>query len=262
MNEHKIEYVKPEEKLYNLAIDEINTDWKKFLFDLIEKEGLDPFDIDIIKFTKIYLETINELKKINFNITGRFLTIAVFLLKKKTEILLQKDLVGYEDKIRTIENIDVDDEDGFECFEDFTNELETLNKKREKYKINFRNPLARKKKVSINDLIKILEKTLKQSEVRQENFFQRKQKIDYNGPDFTKKKKDLKEIIEELYSQILVEFGEDAKKSIKFSGILKDINTKIEILEKFISLLHLHNQDKIIVKQNKHFEEIEIHKRI
>jgi len=33
----------------------------------------------------------------------------------------------------------------------------------------------------------------------------------------------------------------------------------MEVLEKFIPLLHLHNQSKVQLKQETHFEDIEIH---
>ncbi len=256
----ELKYIKPEEKLYDFAINENNLDWKNFLFELIKNENLDPWNINISIFTKIYLDAFYNLDKKNFNISGKFLTIAVFLLKTKTEELLKNDIVNYSDKISKLENVEIDDLEDLEDFEDFSNNLENLAKKREKYKLDFRNPLARKKKVSIYDLVKTLEKTLSQSQIRLENFFQRKQIGKYDGPQFVRKKKDLKQIIEELYAQILQDFAETGKSHIKFSKISKDIEIKMDILEKFIPLLHLHNQGKIDLRQEKHFDEIKIHK--
>ena len=70
---------------------------------------------------------------------------------------------------------------------------------------------------------------------------------------------DLKEIIEELFGVISQEW-ENKKGHVVFSHITRDTKHKMGILEKFLPLLHLHNQNKIYLKQEKHFGDIEIHK--
>ena len=253
-------YIKPEKQIYDFAIKEDNIDWRGFLFELIEKKNMDPFDINLTNFTVEYLNEIRNSKNVNFNLVGKFLTIAVFLLKVKSEKLLKVEISNYSSKVDEIENLrnelEEELEDGFFSDEDSRIDMNLI---REKYKLDFKTPLERKKKVSIYDLVETLEKTLKQSSERKKNFFQKKEKIEYDGPEFKKKEKDLKTIIEEIYSHILDVLENDSKNHLYFKDLTKNSNTKIEILEKFIPLLHLHNGEKIYLKQEKNFSDIKIH---
>ena len=80
------EYIRPEDKIYAIATNRDELDWKGFLYNLINREGLNPWDVDLSVLTHTYL---NELKKVNsvdFDISGKLLTIAVFLLKTKAGV--------------------------------------------------------------------------------------------------------------------------------------------------------------------------------
>ena len=243
-----------QKQIFEFAIDEKNIEWRSFLFDLINKNNMDPFDIDLSKFTIDYLDEIRKNKNISFNLTGKFLTIAIYLLKLKSEKLLNYEIENYSTKINELEN----SLEEFEEFEDFEDDYSELFQKRENYKLDFKNPLERKRKVSIFDLVETLEKTLKQTNIRQKNFLQKKEKIIYDGPEFVKKQKDLKTIIEEVYIKITEELNSNKFESVNFNFLLKHSKNKMQVLESFIPLLHLHNQEKIIVSQKNHFGDIEI----
>ncbi len=255
-----LEYIRPEDRIYNVAVDKDKVDWKSFLYQLIYSENLDPWDIDVSILTKKYLEAFKELNTLDFDLSGKFLTIAVFLLKTKAESLVEKDLRGIEETIAAVENQD-SFEDGFEALGEFDEQLDELaqKKKREKYSLKIRNPIARKRKVNIFDLIRSLEKTIEQSNKRKANFLMRHSSGKYEGPMYEKKSKDLKTLIQELYDFIVDELS-NKKGHITFSHVSKGSSNKMEILEKFIPLLHLHNQEKVSLRQKDHFGEIEIHK--
>lgn len=73
---------------------------------------------------------------------------------------------------------------------------------------------------------------------------------------FDKKPKDLKVIIEELFNEVLAHIRSSEK--IAFSYLTQDAKTNLDILEKFLPLLHLVNQERIQVSQDEHFAEIYI----
>lgn len=259
----EIQYLKPEDRIVEMANDKEKIDWKNFLYQLIYTEGLDPWDIDLGVLTKSYLVAIREIKEVDFESSGKFLTIAVFLLKTKAENLVDKDLRGIEEKIAWAKQSAEDGDADFDSLDDLDSHLEELNdlnliKKKEKYAIKVRNPIARKRKVNIFDLIKVLEKSFEQSNRRRANFFARNPNVKYTGPVYEKKPMDLKQIIAELHDLILEEL-KSKKGHVAFSHITRDVNHRMGILEKFIPLLHLHNQDKVYLKQDAHFGEIEIH---
>ncbi len=259
MEEQNLEHVAPEERIYSVAMDRNAIDWKSFLYELIHKEGLNPWDIDLGILTKKYLVALKDLKEVDFDISGKFLTVAIFLLKTKSEKLVSADIRGFDDTLEFMKNEGIESIDDFDSMEDPFDEDFIAEPKKQEYKLKFRNPIARKRKVNIFDLIKTLEKTFEQSNKRRANFLQRKgEDVIYTGPTYEKKKKDLKQIIEELFDFISDEFS--AKSGhVDFSHISSSANHKMDVLEKFIPLLHLHNQNKIELKQEKHFDEIEIH---
>jgi chromatin segregation and condensation protein Rec8/ScpA/Scc1 (kleisin family) len=250
------EYIPPEEKIYQIATDKNALDWKSFLYSLIHKEGLNPWDVDIGILTHRYLEALKEVKDVDFNISGKLLTVAVHLLKTKAEILVEKELRGIDEQIQLVENEEFD----IETLEEYNDELEQIElQKKKTYKLKVRNPLARKRKVNIFDLIKSLEKTFSQSNNRRRNFLFKNRSVEYEGPTYEKKKKDLKTIIEELFETISKEF-EKQKEKVHFHHLTPS-KEKIDILNTFIPLLHLHNQNRIEIRQEKHFGTISIHKK-
>lgn len=255
------DYIRPEERIYSVATDKNEINWKSFLYELIHREGLDPWELDLTILTKKYLEAVKGIDKLDFDISGKFLTIAVFLLKTKAENYIDHDLRGIDQRIEAIQHEGEDFGEDLEALEGFDDHLEELNKKKkEDYAIKVRNPIARKRKVNIFDLIKALDKTFEQSNKRKANFFARSQGDGkYEGPVYEKKPKDLKQIIEELYEVITEEFT-DKKGHVLFSHLTQDVDHKQGILEKFIPLLHLHNQTRVELQQDDHFGEIRIHK--
>lgn len=255
----ELEYVRPEQKIYDLAVNKDLINWKSFLYELIHNEGLNPWDIDLGILTKRYIDSLKALQEVDFDISGKFLTIAVFLLKTKTETLIERDIRGIEETIasyRESENV-IDD---LSMLEDFDTQLDDIIVKDKKnYSLKYRNPIARKRKVTIFDLIKTLEKTFEQSNKRRQNFLQKKGSGEYTGPVFERKPKDLKQLIEELYDLIISELS-TKKAHICFSYLISSKTEKMDILDRFIPLLHLHNQSKIKLSQENHFGEIKIHK--
>ena len=256
------QYIRPVDRIYQVATDKEAIDWKGFLHDLIEQEGLDPWDIDLVVLTKTYLKALKEVNQVDFDISGKLLTIAVFLLKTKAEVLVEKDLRGIEEQIENAQNPDESEDfvEDIESLEEFDAELENAQpKKKQEYKLKVRNPLARKRKVNIFDLIKTLEKTFEQSNKRKQNFLERNAKAHYDGPMYEKKQKDLKQIIEELHDMIQEELSQK-QAHVTFSYLNKQSKKRMDVLQKFIPLLHLHNQDRVKVKQEEHFGEITVHK--
>lgn len=256
-NQEELVYLKPEERIYDAATNKDIIDWKSFLYELIHKEGLNPWDIDLSLLTNKYIKSLKELKDVDFDVSGKFLTVAVFLLKTKTETLLERDIRGIEDRIAQVQS-DAEGFDELDALEDLDLELDVIDfkKRKEKYVLKYRNPIARKRKVTIFDLIKTLEKTFEQSNRRKSNFFQRSD-AKYEGPMYERRPKDLKQLIEELYDMVKSEFS-SKKGHLCFNHLLEGLDDKMDVLDKFIPLLHLHNNSKLKLTQENHFGDINI----
>src|SRR3989339_190069 len=64
--------------------------WKDIIYDLINTEQLDPWDINIVLLTDKFLEKIRQIEETNFFISSKVLLAAALLLRIKSEILLNK----------------------------------------------------------------------------------------------------------------------------------------------------------------------------
>jgi chromatin segregation and condensation protein Rec8/ScpA/Scc1 (kleisin family) len=259
------QYVLPQDEIYSVATDKHSFDWKKLLEQIIHDNNLDPFDIDISILTKTYLQSIQDLEHLDFAISGKLLTIAVFLLKRKAQYLVEHDISGIDSTIDSLQDIEQDDLNAeFDMLEDVDEFLDKKAKRvsRSEYKVKVRNPIARKRKVTLHDLISTLEKTFKQSNQRRKNLVLKNTDVEYTGPDYNKKKKDLKTVIQELLDLLHEEFGEKKAHLTFHNDVLqkRPKNDTIDVLHSFIPLLHLHNQEKVILRQQTHFNDIEIHK--
>lgn len=257
------EYIPPQDEIYNVATNATAFDWKHVLEDIIYKNNLDPFDIDISILTKTYLQTIQNLEDLDFSISGKLLTVAVFLLKKKAQYLVDHDISGMDDTLNALQEVEDDEFDmGLDMLEDMDEMLDSKSRRRKSgdYQLKVRNPIARKRKVTLHDLIGALEKTFKQSNQRRKNLLLKNTDVEYSGPNYhERKKKDLKTIIEELFETLLEEFSSKKAHVVFHKHILGEKEHKMSVLDKFIPLLHLHNQEKVVLKQNEHLKDIEIH---
>ena len=258
------EYILPQDEIYTIATDKNSFDWKHLLEEIIYKNEMDPFDIDISTLTKTYLQTISDMDNLDFSISGKLLTVAVFLLKKKAQYLVDHDISGMDETLNSLQDSEFDEfDEGMDFLEDMDSQIDTHSRRKRKgeYSLKVRNPIARKRKVTLHDLISTLEKTFKQSNQRRKNLLLKNTDVDYNGPNYhEKKKKDLKTVIEELFESLLEEFKSKKGHVVFHKHILNENEHKMSILDKFIPLLHLHNQEKVILKQNNHFKDIEVHK--
>ena len=92
--------------------------WQEIIYDLINTEQLDPWDIDISILANKYLQKIQRFEEENYFVSSKVLLAAALLLRIKSEILLNRYiksvdeiLFGKEEKeIRKFERLELDGE--------------------------------------------------------------------------------------------------------------------------------------------------------
>lgn len=231
------------EKLLNMLIKEEEVTWQSLLMELVKKEGMDPWDINVSSLTKSYINTIKELKEHDFRISGKVVLAAAILLKMKSTRLVGEDLMELDRLIAGSEEEAglFDDEDQIGNFR------ETLD---EKPSLIPRIPQPRKRKVSIYDLVDALEKAL---EVKQRRVINSIPPLNVKAP---KKTRDITQVIREVYGRIKSFFFQGQKRMM-FSQLIPS-DSKEDKIFTFIPLLHLNFQRKIDIDQEKPFEDIAI----
>lgn len=233
----------PHDKIFSIIFskaDEIT--WQSIIYELVKSEQMDPWDIDVSILAQKYMGMIKNLKEHDFRISGKVLLAAAILLKIKSTKLVGEDLSELDRLLIGVE------EDMQEFGFDETGETAKLD---EIPALMPRTPQPRKRKVSIFDLVRALERAL---EVKKRRLLHSIPPLNLEAP---KKKKDITEIIREVYGRIKSFFISALKDKLTFSKLLPS-DSKEDKVHTFIPLLHLAQQNKIELTQETHFGEISI----
>ena len=231
-----------QDRIFSLLVEENEISWKSIIFDLIRSNQMDPWDVDVSVLSKQYVAHLKELQSQDLKVSGKVLLAAAMLLRIKSTRLLEDDLNEFD---RLISNDVGEDE--------FYDELEADLAKGEQMalgedlELTPRLPQARRRKVSVYDLVKALEKAL---EVKQRRI------LDYVPPtvQMPVKKFDVGEAISSLFGKIK---GLIIRGPLTFRKLLKS-DSKEDKVFTFIPLLHLANQGRIDIHQEENFGDIEI----
>jgi len=226
------------EIIYSKA-DEIT--WQGILYELVKTEQMDPWEINISLIAQKYLETIRKLKGHDFRVSGKMVLAAAILLKLKSTRLVGEDITELD---RLISG--ANEEDADELVEDGPlipklDEIPTLIP---------RTPQPRKRKVSIYDLVKALERALEVKKRRVLN------SIPPTNLSIPKKTFDITNAIKNVYGRIRA-FFTNGVKVVTFNQLLPSESKKDKV-HTFIPLLHLAQQEKIEMEQETPFGEVRI----
>jgi len=234
-----------EDKVLELLMQKDEITWQTILYDLVKSGELDPLNIDISVLSKMYLEIVKKMHELNLFISGKVLLASAILLRIKSERLITEG-------IGTLDNLmfPPPDMEELDQFLDPGSRRITLDADP---KLTIKTPQARKRKVTINDLIAALEKALDVNERRVLRHAERN-RIPENLV-IPQKPADITQIIKELYEKIKVVF---TKKEILTFSELVPSDRKEDKIATFIPLLHLANQEKVDLNQQEHFGEIDI----
>lgn len=218
-------------------------EWQEIIYDLINTEQLNPWDIDLIVLTERYFQRIQELEERDFFVSSKVLLAASFLLRIKSEILLNKYIKSIDDVL--FGNKSEIKKSSFERIE-LEDEIPELIP---------RSPLPRFKKVTLSELLESLNKAIVTENRRIKKEIVNKNALRESSISLPRRKFTLKDKIFEITKILEEHFNskEDYKK-ITFTELAGTDRDKR--IEHFSPLLHLENQKKIWLEQTGHFEEI------
>ncbi len=218
--------------------------WQEIIYDLINTEQLDPWDIDLTILTDKYLLKIQKLEEADFFVSSKVLLAAALLLRIKSEILLNKYIKSIDDIL-------------FGKKEEKKYSLERIELDEEIPELVPRSPIPRFRRVTLKELIESLSKA-----ITTENRRIKKVLIDHNairetGISMPKRKFSIKDKIKEIYDKLFSQLdGNLEKKKVSFTEFIGE--NREERIIAFSPLLHLENQKKIWLDQKEHFDEIHI----
>lgn len=231
-----------QDELYSIIVEKDELSWKTIIYDLVRSEKMNPWDVNVSLLTQKYLERIKKLKQADLKLSGKVLLAATILLRIKSKRLVGEDLTEFD---RLLAASEMTEE---EFYDDLEQEL-SQKPTEEQYELLPRLPQARKRKVSVYELVKALDKAL---EVKKRRVMNRLHDVDVVIP---KNKFDITAALKSLYYKLKGLFS--AKKKVTFSSLVPSKNKEDKVFT-FIPLLHLANQKIVVLEQKEPFGEISI----
>lgn len=199
--------------------------WREMLLDLVVSEKLDPWNIDIVDIASRYLERIRNLQKLDLRVPANLILAASILLRFKS------DALRFEEEEQVVEQ---------QTFIDEQTPVEIPM-------LSLRTRIPRKRKVTLNELMSALEEVFEEQRKRQEKPVIKESMV-INIPKY-----DITERMKEIYRR--VKENADASGLVTFSSLLKK-RTREEIIYTLLPILHLAQDGRVSIFQEKFFGEI------
>lgn len=218
--------------------------WQEIIYDLINTEQLDPWDINLSILTEKFLGRIQQLEEADFFISSKVLLAASLLLRIKSEILLNRYIKSIdeilfgkkEEKKYSMERIDLEDE------------IPELIP---------RSPMPRFRKVTLKELIESLNKAILTENRRIKKEIINKNALRETSFSLPKRRISITDRIKQIYTKLVLHFNEDKeRRKISYTDFVGE--DKDERIIAFSPLLHLENQKRVWLEQENHFNEIYI----
>ncbi len=225
------------------------------LFKLVIDEKMDPWNIDLVSFTRMYLEEAKEKETLNFVVAGHLVSMAWSILKMQCEEVLHNAEDSKEEEFAEEEpiwNWDLFDDGFYQDPEDIEYEEEVLEG--DKFQLEKAVRREQKKPISLIQLVNAFEEGKKEAQYREKMERLRKEKAkererlkNERAEKFDTKahKEDMQKEIGIIwkricwYQQELLEFD-----------MIHD-GRKTDFITAFTSVLFLHKDGKIRVRQEK-----------
>ncbi len=201
--------------------------WKDLLVELVEREKLDPWNIDIVEVVESYIAAVKELKVMDLRIPANIILAASILLRLKSNMIS----FGAGGEVA----------EGDDAFQGYTPPLV------EELSVRLRPPI--KRKLTLPELIEALDEAIKITEARSTRARERPLEI----PIFIRET-NIEEEMERVYESI--KDNADKERMVTLSSLLGAVKVDDVLLGVFIPLLFLANKERVTLIQERFFQEV------
>ncbi len=193
--------------------------WRSLLVDLVVRNKIDPWDVDIELLVKKYIEKVRKMRLMDFDVPGSVILACSILLK------FQSIMLSYEEEEDKIEDVPPPD-------------IDVVVRPR------------RKRPITLDEVINVVEKAFKAYKERERAIVKKpiEEKIDFNY-EFFEEGESIELKIQEVLDRI--KRNVDEKGFVRFSTIMGD-----EPVLSLMSVLFLANEQLVDIFQEKVFGEI------
>jgi len=204
-------------------------EWKTILFEIVDKLKMDIWDIDISGLTQQYLEKIQSMQSTNLRVPANAILACSILLKTKSRTLKFSSIEPDPNEISEKERLELNE---------LLPELTSSAKLREGA-------------VTLDELVESIEEIIEKTK-RIEG---KSRRLPERTPDFGLlfDEGNIEEKIAEVFEKIKLKADPDGL--VLFHNLLEKYSA-IEVVNTFIPLLFLMNEGKVLMWQEKFFDEI------
>jgi segregation and condensation protein A len=211
-------------------------EWKQMLVDIVQREKMNPWDVDLSVVATRFVGTIKKMKKLNLRISANVVLAASIVLRYKSDaLILQDDGRGNAQAVFIPDHV-------YE--EPIFPRLEATSR-------------VTKRKVTLDELISAVEDVMSKEKRKAQR---RRQRLDNIIPEplleMVTTEENFEKKLEEIYHK--VEHCADKEKLVLFSNLV-DHKTVENVVGTLVPLLHLANKQRIAMWQEEFFGEIFIH---
>jgi len=234
-----------EDKIYEIILSPELT-WEGLIRDIVKKEGLHPWNIDICLLADKFAEVISEVRQLDFRLSGKFILTAAILLKMKSQYLSNEELVRSDYYLADLAGaIDLEG---------------VFNKKREGVPDGFelipRLSFKRTRRITLDELVDALRRAMMVNARREKRWKERGKIAEYKDKF---KKVNILNKIKKLYDRIVSFFKKLGRDEVTLSELNPSKERK-DIIWTFIPLLYLANEGRVMIRQEEEFGEVYIGK--
>ncbi len=219
--------------------------WQEIIYDLINTEQLDPWNIDIGVLSEGFLNKIRQYEETDFFVSSKVLLAAALLLRIKSELILSRYM-------KSIDEILFGEKEG-----ENKSSFERIELDEDIPDLIPRSPMPRFRKVTLKELIDSLNKAIITENRRIKKTIVNRNALRETGISLPKRKYNIKNKLKHIHGKVIAHF--DANKSHKKVSYTRIIGEdKEERALSFFPVLQLENNGEFWLEQETHFEEIHI----
>lgn len=214
--------------------------WEDVIYYIVSLEQLNPWDVNLVKLTESFIKFIKNVEDLDFRIPAKVVFVAAILLRLKADYLSI-----FEEEEESVEEMLKEDKPFAE-----------LGIDPNLVQLGYPVRRAPKRQVTLEELIVALRKALAVRERKEERVKVARRQLNVvtvAEEDITIKTEKMLKEIDELMQKL-------HKDKIEFSQIVKEWKAD-KVIEKFVPLLHLEHDGKIIGEQEDWFKEILISRK-
>lgn len=214
--------------------------WRDILYEVLS--GLDPWDINLSELASRYSARVREMREMNFRLPANVIIVSSVLLRMKADLLSPRGEEPYAELSESL---------NFLFDGDFSQVLESLREGgEEEFEFSLKPQRIPRRRVTADELIDAIQKALEERGVR------RKRTLEARVEErevFIEDEADVLALIEDTYRQVAALLSR--KEVVLFSELAR---TRDEVISTLMSLLHLSNEARLFLSQEKLFGEIYI----